>query len=180
MSNKPASINLLKNKQVSFFDKFINWALTIGRLVVILTELIALSAFLYRFSLDRRLIDLHAKIKQEQAVVNNLKNNEDRYRNLQERLELASNFSKLGVRKVKIIQDILNLAQKGVAFNNLVIYTNRISINANVQSTSALSVFTESLKNYPSISSVSLDSIETKPSSNLTVSITAILKKDKN
>ena len=102
MQKKPISINLLK-QQTSLVDRFIDWALTIGRLLVILTEIVALSAFIYRFSLDRQLIDLHSKITQEQAIANYLNNNEKKYRNLQDRLAIATNYSTLGVTGLRFL-----------------------------------------------------------------------------
>lgn len=177
MLNKSSSINLAKGKGISFWDKFINWTLTIGRLVVILTELVALSAFLYRFSLDRKLIDLHGKIKQEQTVVRFLKKNEDKYRNLQDRLLLISDFSRKGKEKVQLFKDIVDLAPKETTFNNFSLYNDRVSIVANMQSSSFLTSFVNKLKNYPNISSISIDKIENKPQNALiTVSITAMLK----
>lgn len=173
MEQKAVSINLLKNKQGVFIDKFINWAVTVGRLLIIVTELIALSAFLYRFSLDRQLIDLHSKIKQEESVVKALKKNEDKYRNLQDRLALVSDFSNTGAEKIKIFQDILNFAPEGLTLGNLVMYETRISINAVAQNTSSLSTFTSSLKTYPKIKKLTLDSIQIKPSRGLIVSFTA-------
>lgn len=177
MPNRYLSINLLKNKQVGFLDEFINWALTIGRLVVIITELIALAAFVYRFSLDRKLIDLRSQIKQKQVIISSLKNNEAKYRELQERLYLTSNFSNLGTERTRILKDILNLTPQGIKLNNLSINKNTININANVYAISSLALFTNALKDYPSIETLSLDSIENKRSSNIiTVSITANLK----
>src|SRR3990170_4903897 len=114
---KKAGINLLNSKQSSFFERFINWTLTIGRIVIIVTELIALSAFLYRFSLDQQLIDLHSKIKQEQAIVEYLKESEATYRNLQDRLTVAANFSQIGENRVKIFKDIIAFAPSGIAFD---------------------------------------------------------------
>lgn len=172
MEQKNVSINLLKRERV-FVYRFIDWVLTVGRLLVILTELIALSAFLYRFSLDRRLIDLHSKIRQEESVVKALKNSEDKYRNLQDRLALASNFSNIGTEKIKIFQDILNFASEGLTISNLVMHENRVSINAIAQSTSSLNVFTNSLKTYPKLRKLNLDNIQIKPSSGLIVGFTA-------
>lgn len=176
---KPSSINLIR-KPVNLFDSFINWALTIGRVVVIVTELVALAAFLYRFSLDRQLIDLHSKIKQEVAVVNYLKENEEKYRNLQNRLALASSFGEQGNSKVKLANDLINFSLAGVVLNNLSIQEDRIRINANLSSVSTLSSFVNSLKEYPTIQRVLIDKIENKSSSAvITVSITAILEPDK-
>lgn len=176
MQKNSSSINLLK-RQSSIAERFINWALTIGRLVVIITEVVALSAFIYRFSLDRQLIDLHDKIVQEQAVVSYLKDSEANYRNLQDRLSTATNYSTLGINRFKIFKDLATIAPKGVAFNTLSLFEDRIRIDANVDSVTSLNTFVNSIKNYPSIDSVSIDKIESKPSSAvISISMTATLK----
>lgn len=176
MQKNPASINLLK-KQTSLIDRFMNWALTIGRLLVIVTEVIALSAFIYRFSLDRQLIDLHSKITQEQAIVNYLKDNEKTYRNLQDRLSIATTNSSLGAERFKVFHDIIGFAPLGMVFNNVSLFEDRIKIDANVDSVSNLSIFVNSVKNYPEIDSVSIDQIENKSSSAvITINLTATLK----
>lgn len=174
------SINLVR-KPENFLDRFINWALNVGRLVVIITELIALTAFLYRFSLDRQLIDLTSKIRSEQAVVNLLKENEQVYRNLQNRLFLASNFGKQGQDKVKLAEDLIGFAPQGLVFNSINIQEERVRISANINSVSILSNFVKSLKTYEKIERVSIDKIENRPASAvITVSITSTLKPDKN
>src|SRR3989344_5694832 len=98
MDNSPARINLVKKKEVATFDKAINWALSIGRLIVIITEIIAISAFVYRFSLDQKLVALHEDIGIKKGQLALLKNDEENFRNLQDRLELASNFSQEGIK----------------------------------------------------------------------------------
>ena len=148
MQKKSGSINLLNTKQKSFFEQFIDWALTIGRLVVIATELIALGAFLYRFSLDQQLIDLHSKIKQEQAIVSYLKDSEATYRNLQDRLSVASRFGTYGTTRVKIFNDIVGFAPAGISFNEFSLSNNRVHISADIMSVDALSAFIDSIKSY--------------------------------
>lgn len=178
MPSKLHSINLLKNKEADFFGEFIKWALTIGRLVVIITEIIALSAFVYRFSLDRRLIDLRSEIKQKQTIISAQKNNEEKYRDLHDRLYLASNFSNLSQEGYKTLTDILNLTPQGITLNNLVLAKDKINIDASVLIASSLSLFVNSLKNYPSIETISIDNIENRPQTNfIVVTITATLKK---
>lgn len=173
-------INLVK-KRVSFTDKFLKWALSAGRVVVILTEIIAISAFVYRFFLDRQLIDLHAKIKQEQAIISFSKSSEDKYRNFQDRIAIAQRFSQLGSDEVKILKDILSLAPIGTTFNNLTTSDATVKIEASFSRISQLGAFVDSLKKYPQISSVSIEKIENIPSSSLiSVSITGTLKPNKN
>jgi reverse gyrase len=173
------SINLV-GKTESLLDRFVNWALNVGRAVIIVTEIIALTAFLYRFSLDRQLIDLTSKIRNEQAVLNLLKENEEIYRNLQNRLFLASAFGKQGKDRVQLAKDVIDFAPEGLTFNNINITEDRVRISADVSSVSSLSSFVSAIRGYKNIEKVSIDKIENRPSSAvITVSITAQLKVDK-
>lgn len=170
------SVNLL-GPNISFVDRFVNWALTIGRVVVISTEVIALTAFLYRFSLDRQLIDIHSKIKQEQAVVTYLKPSEDIYRNLQTRLSLVSTLSQQSKDQIKILDDVVGFAPQGFTFNTVSLQEDRLKLSVSTSLVSSLSEFVKSLRTYPRVSNVIVDKIENHPASaNITVSITAILK----
>lgn len=179
MSKKHRSVNLLKAKEISFLDKFLNWALTVGRLVVIATELIALFAFIYRFSLDRQLIDLHSKIRQEEAIVNSLKESEQSYRNLQDRLAAAAKFSETGGEEYTVFKDIVSFIPQGMNLNQITIYQDRVQLDANFQFVSSLTAFINVFKNYPKISSVSINKIENKLSSAvITVGITANLAQE--
>lgn len=178
VKNKLPSVNLLKKEGESFFDKFIQWALTVGRILVMLTEIVALSAFLYRFSLDRKLIDLHDQIKLKDAYVKVLKSNEDKYRNLQERLAITTKLSKTSIDTANLITDLIALAPSDIIFNSLKISEDSVIIDANVQSVTSLTDFINKLKAHKAIRTVSLDRIENKTSTaTIVVTITAVLKK---
>src|SRR5476651_2190356 len=101
MAKRSTSINLLKSNKNETLEQVINWSLSIGRFLVIGVELIALGAFLFRFTLDRQIIDLHALIKNKQIIVADLKDSEATYRNLQDRLTIAASFSNVGAGQVK-------------------------------------------------------------------------------
>lgn len=180
MSKRFASINLINNAQNGFFAEFVNWILTFGRILVIITEAITLGAFLYRFSLDRQLIDLRSQIKQKQTIVSSQKANEAKYRNLQDRLYLASNFSSLSMERIKTLKDMLSLTPQGMKLNNISLTKDDFTINTNVQNVSSIRFYVNSLKKYPSIATLSLDSIEKNPLGNLTVvNISGTFKKSK-
>lgn len=176
MPNNSSSINFIKNKQIPLFDKFMNWALTAGRLIVIITEIVAVSAFIYRFSLDERLIDLHSAIKQKQTLISLLKQDENKYRNLQDRIVLASSLLEKNAKTNKIVFDIVGLTPQGAKIDNLTFNKDRITINVNINSVSSLTDFINSLKDYPDIKSISIDNIENKPSVGLSVTVTVMLK----
>ncbi|MFH1832749.1 MAG: PilN domain-containing protein [Candidatus Levyibacteriota bacterium] len=172
------SINLVGGKNKNILDKFIKWALTIGRVVVIVTEAVALGTFLYRFSLDQQLIDLHGSIKSKQEIIKFSKNTEDKYRNLQARLSAASKLSNVGKETTDLFQNILDSAPQDLIFNNIILSQDYIKIAARVQSSESLSNFIDTLKKNPEVSSISIDQIENKTSNaTITVSITAMLNK---
>src|ERR1035437_1656186 len=118
MAKFSASINLLGSKNKTL-DLVVSWALTIGRVLVIVVELVALGAFLYRFSLDNQLQDLRTQIKQEQAIVVYQKTSENNYRNLQDRLAQISSVSKESENNLNIFNDIVTLAPSGLTFKIL-------------------------------------------------------------
>ncbi|MBI2028069.1 MAG: hypothetical protein HYT07_00535 [Candidatus Levybacteria bacterium] len=176
MENTSASINLVKKKEPAFLDKFIDWALSVGRLIVIITEIIAIATFLYRFSLDEKLVRLHGEIRQKQAQLSLLKKDEENFRNLQDRLSLASNFSKDGAKVYKSFQDIVSFTPEDLKLKELSLKHDQATIDLDVLSVSSLTEFVNSLRNYPQTKSLSLDNVENIPNVGISVAITALFK----
>lgn len=90
-------INLLPQEDFEKkpLGKFLLWALSAGRWIVILTELIVIAAFLSRFKFDRDLTDLHDKIKQKQAIVQSYSTFEKEFRFFKTRItEIKSLYAK--------------------------------------------------------------------------------------
>jgi Tfp pilus assembly protein PilN len=158
------TINLVRGRRPRVLDQFVGWALTIGRAVVILTELVALGAFLYRFGLDRQLVDLHDKIAQEQSIVDLLKQNEDSYRNLQYRLSLAKTVISDQEQSVKLYADVVNMIPNAASLKTMIIDQGSVKVTLEVPTITALSTFVDQMKNYSQFTSVSLDRIENKTS----------------
>lgn len=180
MAEKVKPINLLPHKGEGFLSQFLNWSLTIGRLLIILTETLALGTFLYRFSLDMKISDLHDQIKNQSAIVRQFKSVEDTARNLQMRLSLAKKYDLGGAKAPSAFSDIIEMGRGKVTFKNLQVGTDSIKILAQAGSSNALSSFVDRLKQYPGLQSVQIDSIDNKTSSAVIImSVTAKLAKTK-
>ncbi len=178
MANNVESINLLPGKGESVLTQFLNWALSIGRLLIIITETLALGTFLYRFSLDMKIVDLHDHIKKESIIVGQLKNPENKFRDLQERLSLAKTYDAKSLIMPQILNHIVDLGRGKVTFLNLTVSSELVKIEAQSPSPANISAFVETLKNSPQITSVSVDNVENKTSSAVVVVvITASIKK---
>mgnify|MGYP001561292607 FL=1 len=172
-----ASINLVKRK-VNLLDEILRWALSVGRLLVIITEIVAFSTFIYRFSLDRTLIDLHTEIKNKQAIVESLKERENTYRRFQERILVASITSQQAGINVKILNDIVELTPPEITLISFSIVNVEATIDIYINSVSSLSNFISVLRAYSGFSSVNIKSIQSNISgTSVKVTILAKLKK---
>jgi hypothetical protein len=162
MVKNSASINLIKTDKNQLTNQVVNWALTIGRILIIIVEIIALSAFIYRFILDNQLRDINSKIKAEQAYLSTQKQKEITYKNLQDRLSLESSIINQGSEKMKLFKDIIALTPQGISFTNLTYSNNQFNIQLNTGSVFPLSVFINSLRTYNQTDYISIDVIENR------------------
>lgn len=174
------SINLAKNRGETFLDRFLGWALTVGRFLVILTEGVAMFAFLFRFGLDRQLVDLHDRIKQEEAIVALLKSNEATYRNLQDRLSLAKTIDSQLSSQITTFARLMQMIPSDLSLTNFTYSATDVHLEGEISSLTALDALVNKLKNYPGITSVSIDKIQNKSANGtLVIAITGFFKQKK-
>lgn len=169
------SINLSTKRKANLEEIFFAWAIGIGRGLVVLTETIALGAFLYRFSLDGQLSDIHDKIAQEGNVVKFFSHNESLYRNLHNRLALANTTLSSQAYMAKLYQDITNILPTDVTVRTLTFSPDSLKMDLSTQSANSLSAFIQNLREYPLVSTLSIDSIENKTANaiiNASISVT--------
>jgi hypothetical protein len=177
MAKDTHAINLLPGNNQSLLTQFLTWALTVGRLLIILTETVALATFLYRFGLDRQLIDLHDQIKQEEFIVQHFKDYEDLYRSLQQRLALAKQYDDQSGMDPQVFREIIDMGRGSVTFKTLLVSNEAVKIEVQARSVNALSDFVNALKQSPDIAAVSVDKVENKTSNAMiSVAVSASLK----
>jgi len=91
-----ATINLLPKSEFdsSFWGRLLRWALTSGRYIIILTEVVVILAFLSRFKLDADLADLADRIEGKRKVLEALSESENGFRQVQTRLDAVGKLAK--------------------------------------------------------------------------------------
>lgn len=167
-------IDLVKGKS-SLTDDVIKWALSFGRLLIIVVEIVAFSAFIYRFVLDRQIIDLNDKIKREQAIIEASSGQENTYRNLQERLATVKKTSTSGNLTPKIMKEIVDRTPAEITYSSINIGDGKFEMEVNVSSFSSLTQFLKILRDYPEISSVTITGIDNSLGGN-TVKVTIVAR----
>lgn len=153
-------INLTGKPKVSFTEGFLKWSVNVGRIIIVATELIAMSALFYRFTVDRKIIDLHDEIKKTELFVRSQVAKENDYRSIQSRLENIKITEDENQAKIEIMNSILKSISAGnFSSTNLTVNPNAININGVAFSVFPLNSFIESLKENPNVTSISLDDI---------------------
>ena len=91
---KESQINLLPQKEfaASTLGRILTWILSTFRIIVIVTEIIVMIAFLSRFWLDAQNTDLNEEIKRKQAAIAALLPFENDFKDVQKRLGVYSDL----------------------------------------------------------------------------------------
>lgn len=179
MAKDTRGINLLPGKQANVLMQFLDWALNIGRTLIILTEVIALGTFLYRFSLDRQIIDLHDQINADILIIKSFKKVEDQSRNLQARLALTKQYDEQSNKIPNLFNAILDMGRGLVTFQTLAVTTEGIRLVVQSPSPEALKTFINNLKNNSEVTGISVDKVENKASEATIVITTTATRKAK-
>jgi hypothetical protein len=89
---KLKDINLVPHSRVEghLSTQLLSFALSYGRYIIILTQIIVLSVFFMRFKLDRDHNDFKEKVSQRQAIVQSMGNIEKEIRRVQSKLDLIN------------------------------------------------------------------------------------------
>jgi Tfp pilus assembly protein PilN len=89
---KGKNINLLPQEEFasSAMGRALAWALSTFRIIVIITEVVVMGAFLSRFWLDARVSDLNDEIAQNRAVIEASAEFEEDFKSAQQRLGIFS------------------------------------------------------------------------------------------
>lgn len=116
-------VNLLPKSEfdLSFWGRFLKWALTTGRYIIILTELIVIMAFLSRFKLDRDLADLNESIAGKVAVLEAMAATEANFRSVQTRLQVAGEMIEAQMGARELLEGIATKVPSEMRLTNLLL-----------------------------------------------------------
>ena len=162
MAEKDLSL-LPKKGEYSVIGKITTWVLTVGRFIVVFTELLVIGAFLSRFWLDQKNTDLSEAIRQEKMILESTAPFEKEFNLFQARTnevdkKLDETFTPLlPLEKVLAVlpQDIILVKYEFTAG-----VKNEASFSTQVFSEGSLAQFTKSLLKEKEVASVKIGTIE--------------------
>lgn len=151
--------------QDPFFEtalgRFLKWSLSVGRYIVIFTELIVILSFATRFTLDRMVTDLNSSINQKQRVIESYGDLETNFRFIQRQIE-DYNQLKQESNLVDIFPILNENVPRDVVFESLLIRPESINFTGSALSQDALNTLVNNLQFSPYFTQISVNKIESR------------------
>lgn len=160
---KPAPININLVPRDPFFQtpfgRFLQWALSAGRYIVIFTELVVIGSFVTRFTLDRQITDLNNEILQKEQQVLGYGTLEKDFRTIQARIEDYNQVAQ-DENLVTIFSQLSLITPSDVYFSRVSITPTQLSLSGNALSQTSFSTLINNMQLSPEFSSITIDKIE--------------------
>ncbi len=161
---KPAVIDINLVPKDPFFEtpigKILKWALSVGRYIVIFTELVVIISFVTRFSLDRQVTDLNESINQKQSVIESYGELEQEVRATQTKIEQYKQISQ-AADIADVFPQLSAIAPKSIRLDELAIKDNSVTLSGVAYSNASLSLLINNIQLSEDFMNVTVDKIET-------------------
>jgi len=139
----------------------LQWSLSVGRYIVMFTELVVVLSFVTRFYLDRQVTDLNQSLQQKQAVVESYGELEEQFREVQTKI---ADYQQVEQQEniVEVFPSLSQVIPNGIELNELVIYPDRVSLSGIVLSQQSLNLLINNLQLSPDFTNVVVNTIESE------------------
>lgn len=160
------SINLLPRDafESSTLGIILEWALVFGKWAVILTQLVVMGAFIYRFTLDRSLTDLRKAIAKNVAVVKSYDQVERDYVLAQKQVIKATTVLATQDQAMKILDRIEAITPSEVWYDRINLTPTTLTLTAYAASLPGFGQFLTSVQRDPLFTGVRVGKIESSVS----------------
>ncbi|OGD62183.1 hypothetical protein A2160_01380 [Candidatus Beckwithbacteria bacterium RBG_13_42_9] len=163
MSAPKTNINLLPKNELekTSLGKFFKWALTFGKYIVIVTQLIVIVAFLFRFKLDQDLDGLNERISQQQQVVSSYQDLEQEVRVLQDRLSALKDITNEQTLLSLSLGSLNQVMPLEVGLTSLTLNKSNFTLEGRSLSEVGLATLVYGLQNQPIFDNIVVRSVST-------------------
>lgn len=163
MAARRPSIDLLAREEFvqRSLGRFLLWILTVGRYIVIFTELIVIAGFITRVVLDRNLGGVNEDLFQQKAILASYEPVERHLRVIDQQLKF---YRRLGTDRLDVTRQLKYLADNtpvDVRFDSLSITEQSMDVTASALSPGAFALFLARLQSNPEFSDLILQSVKT-------------------
>jgi len=178
LTAQKTNINLLSQDEfaASPVGKFFKWALTFGKYIVIITQIVVIGAFIYRFKLDQDLETLNESVNQRQAEVNSFQDLEHKVRVLQNQLETIKIITTGQVRTGPTLSSISQVTPLQIQLDTLSLSGDRFNITGQSLTEVGLATLIFGLQQQSNLSEITVNMVSTGGAKDPTLSFTLSAK----
>ncbi len=161
------SINLLPRDSFenSAIGVILEWSLVFGKWAVILTQLVVMVAFLYRFTLDRQLTDLRKSVTKDVTIIKSYEQIERDYVIAQKQISKAKEVLANQDLVIDVLTKIGKITPPDVWFEKISIAKNTFTVTAYAGSLTGFGQFLTTIQKDPMFKKINLSRLETSSKS---------------
>lgn len=139
--------------------KVLKWALSVGRYIVVFTELIVIFSFLTRFSLDRQVTDLNETIARKRTIIESYGTLEDDVTRVQ---AILQEYDQIAAQEniTEVFPEMSRIVPSDVVLTEFVIRPGQVSFSGLVTSQNSLNALISNIQLSQRFFNVSVDRIE--------------------
>lgn len=163
MAARRPSIDLLSKEDFTqrAIGRLLLWILTVGRYIVIFTELIVIAGFITRVFLDRNLTKVNEDLFDQKTLLASYEPVENRLRHLDQQFEHFTNIQNQQIEAGSTIENLSKITPINVQFELLSMDKNSIELRATSLSAESFAAFLAKFQTNTDFENVSLDSVKT-------------------
>lgn len=164
---KPKSVNFSINllPRDPFFDSLLGrtlkWALSVGRYLVIFTELVVIISFATRFTLDRQVTDLNDALNQKKLVIESYGQLDETFRAIQTKLTDSKQIDQQ-INIADAFPKLVAIVPRDVQLDELTVTTESVFLSGSAPSQNTLNLLLNNLQVSKDFFSVNVDKIESR------------------
>ena len=153
------------------------WTLSTFRVVLIITELVVIGAFISRFWLDAKNTDLTEQVNEVKNTIVSLEPFEENFKDVQNRLQIFDSYIQNKDKINSSLKTVVSYKPQGVSFQEINAGLDQISINATAVSEIQIQQYYVNLKASNKFENIRLSNISiNKENSSLNFALTADVK----
>ncbi|MDO8452342.1 MAG: PilN domain-containing protein [bacterium] len=154
-------INLLFKEgfQHTTSGRVLTWAISAGRVIVILTEVVVISAFLSRFWLDRTLTNLNEDNAAKKAQVELSQNFENDFREAQTRLVAYKIISTKNFTASGAVEEMSQYLPEDIVLTSIAVNAENVEIKGKAFTDGGLAILLKGVNDSPNYKNVGLADI---------------------
>jgi Tfp pilus assembly protein PilN len=159
-----AKINLLPQEEfsVSLTGRILHWAMSTFRIIVIVTEMIVMAAFLSRFWLDAQNSDLNDAIKVQTAQIAAQSDLEKEFRTIQSKVNIFKEIG-TGTKPGEVVDAITSNLPASAELTTISVSGGVVLINGISGDESGISQFITNMKVSNTLKGVALTGVNSSP-----------------